>query len=191
MSLFETVFGFKHHDHDGVVSFKEVRKCHTVAEHMAMSSKHTKFFKMMKSNKDWVYVDTKDNPDEKDDRPLWPDLEELPGDIDLTKESEEDLGGFPPGGFKESPKPEEDKTVFNESEISVEDFWMSGYEEVVDVTNDVEEWKHGYLSCDVCLRGCTKIIISCPINRYLKQYCETTVWFVHGFTIGLGALLVH
>ena len=168
VSLFETVFGFKHCDHDGIESFKEMRKCCTVVERMAMSSNHTNFFKMMKSNKDWVYVDTKDNPEEKDDHPLWPDMEELPGDVDLTKESEEGLGGFPPGGFKESSKPVEDKTVLNKHEISVEDVWMYGYE-VVDVTeeDDYEEWKHGYLSCGGYLRGCTEIIISCPINRYL------------------------
>ena len=55
----------------------------------------------------------------------------------------------------------------------------------------MEEWKHDYLTCETCLRGCTEMMISCPINRYLKQYHETTVWFDHGFIIGLGALLVH
>ena len=117
---------------------------------------------MMKSNKDWVYLDTKDNLEEEDDRPLWPDMEELPGDVDLTKELEEDLGGFPPGGVMDtkfdSPKATEDKNVLNEKEISVENAWKSGYE-VVDVTekDDVEEWKHGYLSCNNCLGGCTEI----------------------------------
>ena len=91
-----------------------------------------------------------------------------------------------------SPKANVEKTSFNEKEISVEEVWKSGYD-VVDVNDedDAEEWKHGYLTCDTCLRGCTEMIISCPINRYLKQYRETTVWFDHGFIIGLGALLVH
>ena len=40
-SSFETVFVFKHRDHDGVESFEEMQKCHTVAECMALSSKHT------------------------------------------------------------------------------------------------------------------------------------------------------
>ena len=132
VSSFETVFGFKHRENDGVESFDKMRKCCTVAKHMAMSSKHSEFYKMMKSNKDWVYMDTKDIPEEKDDRPLWPNGDKTLGDIDFTKESEEDLGGFPPGGFKESPKPVEDKTVLNKNRISVEDMWQSGYK-VIDV----------------------------------------------------------
>ena len=44
VSSFETVFGIKHCDHDGAESFEEMRKCLTVAERMAMSSKHTDFF---------------------------------------------------------------------------------------------------------------------------------------------------
>ena len=157
------------HDDDGVESFDKMRKCRTVAKCMAVSSKHSEFNKMMKLNKDWVYMDTKDNPEEKDDRSLWPGDEGILGDINFMKESEEDLGGFPPGGFKESPKPVENGTVLNKNEISVEDVWKSGYE-VVDVTgkDNIEEWKHGYMSCDTCLRGSTEIIISCPINQHLK-----------------------
>ena len=116
MSSFETMFGFKHRDHDGIKFFEEMRKSRTVAERLALSSKHTEFFKIMKSNKDWVYIDTKGIPEENDGRPLWPDIEELPTDIDLTTEAEEDLGGFPPGGFYkddvkiDSPKATEEKT---------------------------------------------------------------------------------
>ena len=62
VSSFETVYEFKHHDHDGMESFDEMRKCRTVAKGLALLSKHTDFFKMMRSNNDWVYMNTEGNP---------------------------------------------------------------------------------------------------------------------------------
>ena len=42
VSLFETVYGFKHQDHNEIEVFEKMCKCRTVAEQLALSSKHTK-----------------------------------------------------------------------------------------------------------------------------------------------------
>ena len=85
VSSFETVFGFIHKDHEGLVSFEEMRKCRTVRERLAAYSLHSEFYKMMHSNKDRKYVDTKKHLEDVGE--TWPDTDVLSEDEDIMAES--------------------------------------------------------------------------------------------------------
>ena len=93
VSSFETVFGFKHKDHEGFESFEEMRKCKTVRERLAASSRHSEFYKMMHSNKEWKYVDTTKYPEEVGE--IWPDTDLISEDEDMMAESNIDLSSSP------------------------------------------------------------------------------------------------
>ena len=76
--------------------------------------------------------------------------------------------------------------------VSIDEAWELGFiDKHVNVDKVEEQWLHGYLNCESCLRGCTEIVVSTPIDNYMRLYRETNIWFDHGFIVGFGAALVH
>ena len=155
---------------------------------------------MMHSNKDWKYVDTKKHPEEIGE--IWPDTDDIPEDEDLIIESIINLSSAQVLSDKSgdldsikvlSPDKEvQESTKRKRNTVSVDEAWELGFiHKHVNVDNVEEQWLHGHLNCDTCICGSTEIVVSTPIDNYMRLYRETNIWFDHGFIVGFGAALIH